>query len=56
MAGYDISASYSRSLTNASRAGEGDFTVTGSNRFPQWLIYVLLAAGAFLLWKFFFKR
>ena len=54
--GYDISASYSRSQSLGSRAGEGDFIVYGSNRMPPWVTYVLIAAAAFFLWKYFFKR
>jgi hypothetical protein len=59
MAGYDISASYSRSQTVGSRAGEGDFTVYGSNRNPPWLTFALIGGGllaAFLLWRWFKRK
>jgi len=54
--GYDISASASESTSVGSRAGEGDFIVYGSNRNPPWVTYAILAAAAFFIWKFFFKR
>jgi hypothetical protein len=52
MAGYDFSASGSNAATVASRSGEGNFTVGGGLKVPEWFmpVAIILAAIAAYLW------
>jgi hypothetical protein len=53
--GYDISASYSESTTQANQLGGGAWIV-GGNGGTKWLPLALVALGGLALWLFFRKK